>query len=139
MFTPRGGNESRSHKRWRVGTIHGIINTTVLSPGTVISVRIKGKSPRMAPLPVGLLFQDRDRIYDFIQRKLEFLFLIEVWKTREEPQPDFLSMNDHEDLPTNVRVPGTQVFIPEKEDFEYAPGLLLQGDSHCDLFLLSHL
>tara|TARA_B100001094_G_scaffold115343_1_gene111285 strand:- start:10389 stop:10643 length:255 start_codon:yes stop_codon:yes gene_type:complete len=84
----------------------------------------------MAPLPVGLLFQDRDRIDDFIQRKLEFLSLIEVWKTREEPQPDFLSMNDHEDLPTNVRVPETQEFIPEKEDFEYAPDLLLQGDSH---------
>ena len=88
--------------RWGVAeAVHGP-EMPIVTPGPVVSYRIKGESPGMASLPVRLLFQDLNRIDDVIQRKVEFLESTQRRKCRKKPLPDLLTLEDHEDLPTEM-------------------------------------
>ena len=93
--------EPRHHMRWGESGLHGP-KMPVVAPGPVVSFRIKGESPRMAPPLMRLLFQDLDWVDDVIQRKVELFELTQGWESGEKSLPDFLVIKDHEDLPSDV-------------------------------------
>ena len=70
------------------------IPVPVFGPGHVVSFRIKGESPGMAPHLMRLLFKYLNRIDDVIQRKVKFLVYPQRWEGREKSLPDFLILED---------------------------------------------
>jgi hypothetical protein len=71
-------------------------------PGHVVSFRIKGESSGMAPHLVRLLFQDLNRIDDVIQRKVKFLVRTQRGECGEKSLSNLTSIEDHEDLLTEM-------------------------------------
>ena len=102
----------------------------VVEPGPVVSFRIKGESPGMAPHPVRLIFKDLNRIDDVIQRKVKFLVRPQRGECRKKSLPNLPSLEEHEDLPADVGVPGRGVAIQEEGDFELTPRTLVKNDRH---------